>query len=95
MAEMEKYTNKVDYVLQLAKKEALARAGFFGAVSMLWWKETNVLFQVSIILKFMRILADLQINELRVNWTNIKLWEDWTLISLNFCETAPQDELVW
>uniref|UniRef100_A0A8C9EY34 ATP-binding cassette sub-family B member 10, mitochondrial n=1 Tax=Pavo cristatus TaxID=9049 RepID=A0A8C9EY34_PAVCR len=34
MAEMEKYTNKVDYVLQLAKKEALARAGFFGAVSL-------------------------------------------------------------
>ncbi|XP_051469721.1 ATP-binding cassette sub-family B member 10, mitochondrial [Apus apus] len=31
VAEMEKYTNKVDYVLQLAKNEALARAGFFGA----------------------------------------------------------------
>ncbi|KAM4680377.1 ATP-binding cassette sub-family B member 10, mitochondrial-like isoform 3-T3 [Amazona ochrocephala] len=31
VAEMEKYTKKVDYVLQLAKKEALARAGFFGA----------------------------------------------------------------
>ncbi|NWS44513.1 ABCBA protein, partial [Probosciger aterrimus] len=31
VAEMEKYTKKADYVLQLAKKEALARAGFFGA----------------------------------------------------------------
>ncbi|XP_030354743.1 ATP-binding cassette sub-family B member 10, mitochondrial isoform X3 [Strigops habroptila] len=31
VAEMGKYTKKVDYVLQLAKKEALARAGFFGA----------------------------------------------------------------
>uniref|UniRef100_A0A8B9DFG0 ATP-binding cassette sub-family B member 10, mitochondrial n=1 Tax=Anser cygnoides TaxID=8845 RepID=A0A8B9DFG0_ANSCY len=34
MAEMQKYTNKVDYVLQLAKKEALARAGFFGATGL-------------------------------------------------------------
>uniref|UniRef100_A0A8C2SWS2 ATP binding cassette subfamily B member 10 n=1 Tax=Coturnix japonica TaxID=93934 RepID=A0A8C2SWS2_COTJA len=34
MAEMEKYTNKVDYVLQLARKEALARAGFFGATGL-------------------------------------------------------------
>ncbi|XP_009697167.1 PREDICTED: ATP-binding cassette sub-family B member 10, mitochondrial-like, partial [Cariama cristata] len=34
MAEVEKYTNKVDYVLQLAKKEALARAGFFGATGL-------------------------------------------------------------
>ncbi|XP_059690172.1 ATP-binding cassette sub-family B member 10, mitochondrial [Gavia stellata] len=34
VAEMEKYTNKVDYVLQLAKKEALARAGFFGATGL-------------------------------------------------------------
>ncbi|XP_025929183.1 ATP-binding cassette sub-family B member 10, mitochondrial isoform X2 [Apteryx rowi] len=34
MSEMEKYTNKVDYVLQLAKKEALARAGFFGATGL-------------------------------------------------------------
>uniref|UniRef100_A0A8B9SGF7 ATP-binding cassette sub-family B member 10, mitochondrial n=1 Tax=Anas platyrhynchos TaxID=8839 RepID=A0A8B9SGF7_ANAPL len=34
MAEMAKYTNKVDYVLQLAKKEALARAGFFGATGL-------------------------------------------------------------
>ncbi|KAM9018289.1 ATP-binding cassette sub-family B member 10, mitochondrial [Ara ararauna] len=31
VAEMEKYTKKVDHVLQLAKKEAFARAGFFGA----------------------------------------------------------------
>lgn len=44
MAEMAKYTNKVDYVLQLAKKEALARAGFFGAVSMPWWKKPTTLF---------------------------------------------------
>ncbi|XP_043820321.1 ATP-binding cassette sub-family B member 10, mitochondrial [Dromiciops gliroides] len=29
--EMEKYTSKVDHVMQLAKKEAFARAGFFGA----------------------------------------------------------------
>ncbi|NWY16284.1 ABCBA protein, partial [Aphelocoma coerulescens] len=34
VAEMEKYTNKVDYVLQLGKKEALARAGFFGATGL-------------------------------------------------------------
>ncbi|XP_072712431.1 ATP-binding cassette sub-family B member 10, mitochondrial [Ciconia boyciana] len=34
VAEMKKYTNKVDYVLQLAKKEALARAGFFGATGL-------------------------------------------------------------
>ncbi|NXD94879.1 ABCBA protein, partial [Chaetorhynchus papuensis] len=34
VAEIEKYTNKVDYVLQLAKKEALARAGFFGATGL-------------------------------------------------------------
>lgn len=32
--EMEKYRSKVDYVLHLAKKEAIARAGFFGAVSI-------------------------------------------------------------
>ncbi|XP_053154373.1 ATP-binding cassette sub-family B member 10, mitochondrial isoform X3 [Hemicordylus capensis] len=32
--EMEKYRNKVDYVLQLAKKEAVARAGFFGATGL-------------------------------------------------------------
>lgn len=32
--EMEKYRDKVDYVLLLAKKEAIARAGFFGAVSI-------------------------------------------------------------
>ncbi|KAJ7411743.1 nuclear pore complex protein Nup133 [Willisornis vidua] len=34
VAEMEKYTNKVDFVLQLAKKEALVRAGFFGATGL-------------------------------------------------------------
>ncbi|XP_074899402.1 ATP-binding cassette sub-family B member 10, mitochondrial isoform X1 [Buteo buteo] len=34
VAEVGKYTNKVDYVLQLAKKEALARAGFFGATGL-------------------------------------------------------------
>ncbi|NWS98597.1 ABCBA protein, partial [Mionectes macconnelli] len=34
VAEMEKYTNKVDYVLQLAKREALVRAGFFGATGL-------------------------------------------------------------
>ncbi|KAM8809668.1 ATP-binding cassette sub-family B member 10, mitochondrial [Eudromia elegans] len=34
MSEMEKYTSKVNYVLQLAKKEALARAGFFGATGL-------------------------------------------------------------
>ncbi|KAL8185911.1 UNVERIFIED_CONTAM: ATP-binding cassette sub- B member 10, mitochondrial [Gekko kuhli] len=32
--EMEKYRSKVDYVLQLAKKEAIARAGFFGATGL-------------------------------------------------------------
>ncbi|XP_062980471.1 ATP-binding cassette sub-family B member 10, mitochondrial isoform X1 [Elgaria multicarinata webbii] len=32
--EMEKYRSKVDYVLQLAKKEAVARAGFFGATGL-------------------------------------------------------------
>lgn len=34
MTEMEKYTSKVDYMLQLAKREALARAGFFGATGL-------------------------------------------------------------
>uniref|UniRef100_A0A2K6FXX1 ATP-binding cassette sub-family B member 10, mitochondrial n=1 Tax=Propithecus coquereli TaxID=379532 RepID=A0A2K6FXX1_PROCO len=34
MTEMEKYASKVDFVMQLARKEAFARAGFFGAVSM-------------------------------------------------------------
>ncbi|XP_069463532.1 ATP-binding cassette sub-family B member 10, mitochondrial isoform X2 [Ambystoma mexicanum] len=34
MMEMEKYSSKVDYVLQLAKKEAVARAGFFGATGL-------------------------------------------------------------
>lgn len=34
LTEMEKYDNKIQYVLQLAKKEAIARAGFFGAVSI-------------------------------------------------------------
>lgn len=33
MSEIEKYTNKVECVMQLVRKEALARAGFFGAVS--------------------------------------------------------------
>lgn len=37
--EIEKYSSKVDYVMQLARKEALARAGFFGAVSTSFWKE--------------------------------------------------------
>nr|XP_056708579.1 ATP-binding cassette sub-family B member 10, mitochondrial [Euleptes europaea] len=32
--EMGKYRSKVDYVLQLAKKEAIARAGFFGATGL-------------------------------------------------------------
>lgn len=59
---MEKYTNKVDYVLQLAKKEALARAGFFGAVSIFDESKAMMLCRVSIILKFMRILLNLQIN---------------------------------
>ncbi|XP_012515615.1 PREDICTED: ATP-binding cassette sub-family B member 10, mitochondrial, partial [Propithecus coquereli] len=34
MTEMEKYASKVDFVMQLARKEAFARAGFFGAVSL-------------------------------------------------------------
>uniref|UniRef100_A0A8D0G243 ATP-binding cassette sub-family B member 10, mitochondrial n=1 Tax=Sphenodon punctatus TaxID=8508 RepID=A0A8D0G243_SPHPU len=34
MNEMEKYTGKIDYVLNLAKKEAIARAGFFGATGL-------------------------------------------------------------
>lgn len=33
MTEVEKYTARVDQLLQLAQKEAWARAGFFGAVS--------------------------------------------------------------
>ncbi|XP_048342311.1 ATP-binding cassette sub-family B member 10, mitochondrial isoform X2 [Sphaerodactylus townsendi] len=32
--EMGKYQSRVDYVLQLAKKEAIARAGFFGATGL-------------------------------------------------------------
>lgn len=34
MTEMKNYTSKVDYVMQLAKKEAFARAGFFGATGL-------------------------------------------------------------
>uniref|UniRef100_A0A8C6X5M3 ATP-binding cassette sub-family B member 10, mitochondrial n=1 Tax=Naja naja TaxID=35670 RepID=A0A8C6X5M3_NAJNA len=34
VTEMEKYDNKIQYVLQLAKKEAIARAGFFGATGL-------------------------------------------------------------
>nr|XP_033794770.1 ATP-binding cassette sub-family B member 10, mitochondrial isoform X1 [Geotrypetes seraphini] len=34
MIEMEKYKSKIDYVLQFANKEALARAGFFGATGL-------------------------------------------------------------
>ncbi|KAF6073049.1 ATP binding cassette subfamily B member 10 [Phyllostomus discolor] len=32
--EMEKYSSKVDYIMQLARKEAFARAGFFGATGL-------------------------------------------------------------
>ncbi|XP_021122092.1 ATP-binding cassette sub-family B member 10, mitochondrial isoform X1 [Heterocephalus glaber] len=34
MTEVEKYTGRVDHVLQLARKEAFARAGFFGATGL-------------------------------------------------------------
>uniref|UniRef100_A0A2K5JCY1 ATP-binding cassette sub-family B member 10, mitochondrial n=2 Tax=Colobus angolensis palliatus TaxID=336983 RepID=A0A2K5JCY1_COLAP len=34
MTEREKYASKVDYVMQLARKEAFARAGFFGATGL-------------------------------------------------------------
>ncbi|XP_071068653.1 ATP-binding cassette sub-family B member 10, mitochondrial isoform X2 [Dasypus novemcinctus] len=34
MIEIEKYTSKVGYVMHLARKEALARAGFFGATGL-------------------------------------------------------------
>lgn len=34
MTEIEKYTSKVDFVMQLARKEAIARAGFFGATGL-------------------------------------------------------------
>lgn len=34
MTEMEKYTSKVDHVMQLSRKEAFARAGFFGATGL-------------------------------------------------------------
>uniref|UniRef100_A0A8C2US02 ATP-binding cassette sub-family B member 10, mitochondrial n=2 Tax=Chinchilla lanigera TaxID=34839 RepID=A0A8C2US02_CHILA len=34
MTEVEKYSDKVDHVLQLARKEAFARAGFFGATGL-------------------------------------------------------------
>ncbi|XP_037676740.1 ATP-binding cassette sub-family B member 10, mitochondrial isoform X2 [Choloepus didactylus] len=34
MTEIEKYTNKVDYVMHLARKDAFARAGFFGATGL-------------------------------------------------------------
>ncbi|XP_019610342.2 ATP-binding cassette sub-family B member 10, mitochondrial [Rhinolophus sinicus] len=34
MSEIEKYTNKVECVMQLVRKEALARAGFFGATGL-------------------------------------------------------------
>lgn len=39
MTEIEKYSSKVDFVMQLARKEAIARAGFFGAVSTSCGKE--------------------------------------------------------
>lgn len=39
VAEVEKYSHRVDHVMQLARKEAFARAGFFGAVSGSFWKE--------------------------------------------------------
>ncbi|XP_004692999.1 PREDICTED: ATP-binding cassette sub-family B member 10, mitochondrial, partial [Condylura cristata] len=34
MTEMDKYNSKVDHVMQLARKEAFARAGFFGATGL-------------------------------------------------------------
>ncbi|XP_037367311.1 ATP-binding cassette sub-family B member 10, mitochondrial [Talpa occidentalis] len=34
MTEIEKYNSKVDHVMQLARKEAFARAGFFGATGL-------------------------------------------------------------
>uniref|UniRef100_H0VGT3 ATP-binding cassette sub-family B member 10, mitochondrial n=1 Tax=Cavia porcellus TaxID=10141 RepID=H0VGT3_CAVPO len=34
MTEVEKYSGRVDHVLQLARKEAFARAGFFGATGL-------------------------------------------------------------
>lgn len=34
VTEIEKYTSKVDFVMQLARKEAIARAGFFGATGL-------------------------------------------------------------
>ncbi|XP_043452284.1 ATP-binding cassette sub-family B member 10, mitochondrial isoform X2 [Prionailurus bengalensis] len=34
ITEIEKYTSKVDHVMQLARKEAFARAGFFGATGL-------------------------------------------------------------
>ncbi|KAM6184901.1 ATP-binding cassette sub-family B member 10, mitochondrial [Rhynchocyon petersi] len=34
MMEIQKYTSQVQHVMQLARKEALARAGFFGAVGL-------------------------------------------------------------
>ncbi|KAK2092690.1 ATP-binding cassette sub- B member 10, mitochondrial [Saguinus oedipus] len=34
MTEIENYASKVDYVMQLARKEAFARAGFFGATGL-------------------------------------------------------------
>nr|AAF78198.1 M-ABC2 protein [Homo sapiens] len=34
MTEIEKYASKVDHVMQLARKEAVARAGFFGATGL-------------------------------------------------------------
>ncbi|XP_055090610.1 ATP-binding cassette sub-family B member 10, mitochondrial isoform X2 [Symphalangus syndactylus] len=34
MTEIEKYASKVDHVMQLARKEAFARAGFFGATGL-------------------------------------------------------------
>lgn len=35
LSEVEKYVEKVNHVLMLAKKEAVLRAGFFGAVSVI------------------------------------------------------------
>lgn len=39
MTEIEKYTREVGHVMDLARREAFARAGFFGAVSISFGEE--------------------------------------------------------
>ncbi|XP_025050589.1 ATP-binding cassette sub-family B member 10, mitochondrial isoform X1 [Alligator sinensis] len=57
MNEMKKYADKVGYVLQLAKKEALASAGFFGATGL-----SGNLFVLSVLYKGGLLMSSAQMT---------------------------------